>query len=274
MEFSLKTVLLLGLMAAVPMAQGATSQSLPEIIEGEHRSAENRDRNEYRHPVETLAFFEVEPDMTVIEIWPAGGWYAEILAPYLAEEGQYIAGVRSLGNWNPFSKTYGEKLRERLEADPELYGDVKFVELTRDQDSLGPKNSADRVLTFRNVHNWLGDGAEEDYWAAFYRVLKPGGLLGVVEHRRDNDAPIDPDAADGYMRQDRIIEMVKKAGFELVDSSEINANPRDTKDYPEGVWTLPPALRLGNEDLEKYLEIGESDRMTLKFRKPGTAATK
>ena len=267
-----RILLVLIALAVMPLAYSAPAGDLESIVKGDHRSEENRERNQYRNPLKTLEFFQVEPDMRVIEIWPSGGWYAEILASYLAGEGQYVAAVNSLGNWNPFKKTYGEQLQERFEAKPSLYGNPEFVELTTEVDSLGPEGSADRVLTFRNVHNWLADGTADAYWRAFYHVLEPGGILGVVEHRKPADDPVKPEAPDGYVRQDRVIEMVEAAGFELVATSEINANPKDTADHPEGVWTLPPALRLGEKDREKYLEIGESDRMTLKFRKPQDAA--
>jgi predicted methyltransferase len=247
----------------------AQDDRLKEIIAGDQRSTENKTRDEYRHPYETLTFFGIRPDMTVVEIYPGRGWYTEVLAPYLKGSGTFYAAE------HPGDPSY-EAVQRSLEAfdqkvkdAPELYGEVKRTKLTKDGD-IAPPDSADLVVTFRNVHSWMGAGTENDAFAAMFRALKPGGVLGLVQHRGDPSVKQDPKAGSGYVNQDYVIELAKKAGFELAEKSEINANPKDTKDYPKGVWTLPPSLRLGDEDREKYLAIGESDRMTLKFVKPAS----
>ena len=266
----LKTTLLgiLGFAASAALAEH--SPSLQTLADGEHRAAGHAERNEARHPVETLTWFGIRPDMTVVEITPGGsGWYTEILAPYLKDHGTFVAA-----NYNPNStvdyfKTNAKRFADKLAAHPDHYGKVKntLFEPPRDWD-LGPKGSADLVVTFRNTHNWMRNDSADGVYAAAFEALKPGGILGVVQHRGDPDKPQDPTARSGYVREDLMIEMVEKAGFKLVDSSEINANPKDTKTHPEGVWNLPPVLRGGEEDKDKYLAIGESDRMTLKFIKP------
>lgn len=245
----------------------AQDDRLKEIVASDHRSAENRARDKYRHPLATLTFFGIRPDMTVVEIYPGRGWYTEILAPYLKGSGTFYAAE------HPGDPSY-EAVQRSLEAfdqkvkdAPELYGEVKRTKLTKDGD-IAPPDSADLVVTFRNVHSWMGAGTENEAFAAMFRALKPGGVLGLVQHRGDPSVKQDPKAGSGYVNEDYVIELAKKAGFELAEKSEINANPKDTKDYPMGVWTLPPSLRLGDEDREKYLAIGESDRMTLKFVKP------
>ncbi|MBM4196282.1 MAG: class I SAM-dependent methyltransferase [Gammaproteobacteria bacterium] len=247
--------------------------SLATAIAGEHRSAENRARDVYRHPQETLEFFGIRPDMTVVEIWPSAGWFTEILAPYLHDKGRYIAA-----HWDPATqddyvqrnlKVYAEKLA----AHPALYGKVEMAVLSPPEKlEFVPAGTADMVVTFRNVHNWMDAGQAEAVFAAMYRALKPGGVLGVEEHRAAGDKPQDPRAESGYVRQDYVTGLAERAGFVLEATSEINANPRDTSDHPEGVWTLPPTLALGDKDREKYLAVGESDRATLRFRKPGSSA--
>jgi predicted methyltransferase len=247
----------------------AQDDRLTEIIAGDHRSAENKARDQYRHPYETLTFFGIRPDLTVVEIYPGRGWYTEILAPYLKGSGTFYAAE------HPGDPSYEAVQRslaafdEKVKAAPELYGEVKRTKLTEDGD-IAPPGSADLVVTFRNVHSWMGAGTEDEAFAAMFKALKPGGVLGVVQHRGNPDVKQDPKAGSGYVNEDYVIELAKKAGFELAEKSEINANPKDTKDYPKGVWTLPPSLRLGDEDREKYLDIGESDRMTLKFVKPAS----
>jgi len=246
--------------------------SLEEIAFGDHRSEENTVRNVSRHPVETLEFFGLKPDMHVVEIWPAGGWYTEVIAPYVNDSGRYYAA-----HWDPESTVefiqrgaiaYQEKLAER----PDVYGNVKMtVLMPPDQTEIAPPESVDMVVTFRNIHNWMPRGSADTIFTAIYEALKPGGILGVVEHRGNPDIEQDPKAASGYVNQAYAIALAEKAGFVLDDTSEINANPNDTKDYEQGVWTLPPTLREGDVDKDKYLAIGESDRFTLKFRKPSTA---
>jgi predicted methyltransferase len=247
----------------------APDPALLAVIAGDHRSAENRARDVHRHPTETLSFFGLTPDSTVVEIWPATGWYTEILAPYLRDRGTYYAA-----GWDPeadaeFIRQGVQRFKDKLAARPELYGKVRYSVLSfPDKTEIAPPGSADLVLTFRNIHNWMPAGNAEAAFAAMYKALKPGGVLGVVEHRAPTDQPQDPKARSGYVREDYAIALAEKAGFVLEAKSEINANPRDTKDHPKGVWTLPPTFAEKDADREKYQAIGESDRFTLKFRKP------
>jgi predicted methyltransferase len=259
--------------AAAPAEVPVPEKSLADVIAGDHRSADNRARDAYRHPQETLEFFGIRPDMSVIEIWPATGWYTEILGPYLRNKGRYIAA-----HWDPVAKQEfirnGVKAyQEKLAGRPDLYDKVEMAVLAPpEQTGMVPAESVDMVVTFRNIHNWMASGQAETLFAAMYRVLKPGGVLGVVEHRALNDKPQDPKAKSGYVREDYAITLAEKAGFVMEAASEVNANPGDTKDYEGGVWTLPPTLRQGDKDKDKYLAVGESDRFTLRFRKPGSAA--
>jgi predicted methyltransferase len=243
--------------------------SLSELVAGEHRSAANRARNAARHPAATLEFFGLQPDMTVIEIGPSGGWYTEILAPYLHAEGHYYGAHFSpnspIGYHRPSLENFEAKLREY----PQLYGRATIRHLLPPgETAIGPEQGADLALTFRNVHNWIMAGQEHDYFATFYAALKPGGVLGVVEHRAPPGAAMEVMQTTGYVTEAYVRELAAQAGFEFVAASQINANPRDTKDYAEGVWTLPPSYRLGQQDRARYESIGESDRMTLMFRKP------
>ena len=260
---------------AVPVKQEAMPQinaALVKAVASEFRSSENKLRDQYRHPAETLAFFDVKPDQTVIELWPGGGWYAEILAPYLAEKGQYVAAnfetkPATETRQSAYYQSAGLKFEKWVNDNQATVGNVQFVTLDPPAKfALGEDNSADHVLTFRNLHNWAMKGELEGVLKAAYDVLKVGGSLGVIEHRANVGMP----AESGYMDQNQMVELAKKYGFELTASSEINANPKDTKDYPKGVWTLPPRLAMGDEDKQKYLDIGESDRMTLKFTKIAT----
>jgi predicted methyltransferase len=224
-------------------------------------------RDAARHPVEELTFFGLKPDMTVVEIWPSGGYWTEILAPYLHDHGTYYAAIvpRALG---ARSVKAADAFQAKLDANKTIYGNVRVSEFAKSTSNIAPAGSADMVVTFRNFHNWMDDGSVDQALAAFYKALKPGGILGIEDHRGAADKPQDPKAESGYVRQDYTIEMAKKAGFEFVGSSEIDANPKDTKDYPEGVWTLPPDLTLGDKDRAKYIAIGEADNFVLKFRKP------
>lgn len=254
------------LLAASP----ETLSALQALANGNHRAEGHRDRNVFRHPAETLAFFGLEDDMVVVEISPGGqGWYTEILAPFLKERGKLYAASYDPESSVEYFRVNAKRFSDKLAADPENYGKVIVTILAPPEKlDIAPAGSADMVLTFRNVHNWMRGGYVEEVFDAFYKVLKPGGILGVVQHRGDPNTPQDPSGVRGYVNEDYVIALVERAGFKLVDSSEINANPRDTKDHPEGVWMLPPSLRLGDKDRAKYVAIGESDRMTLKFVKP------
>ncbi|MGE0821410.1 MAG: class I SAM-dependent methyltransferase [Candidatus Binatia bacterium] len=249
--------------------QKESSAALQAILSGSHRSDADKARDQYRHPVETLTWFGITDGMTVVEVTPGGGWYTDILAPFLKERGTYYAAGFDPDSEVEYMKKGAQRFKEKLAANPEVFGKTKVTVLAPpDKTDIAPEGSADMVLTFRNVHNWMAQGQSEAVFKAMYKALKPGGILGVVEHRGKPDIEQDPKAASGYVRQDVVIKMAEQAGFQLVDRSEINANPKDTKDYPQGVWTLPPVLRLKDADKDKYLAIGESDRMTLKFVKP------
>jgi len=241
--------------------------TIDSAIAGDWRSADNKARDGARHPKETLAFFGVHPGQTVIEITPGGGWYTEILAPLLRGNGTYVAAIASAAS-SEYNARGNAKFREKLGADASHFDATTIAEFDPKAPNFGADGSADVVLTFRNVHNWVGAGTAEAMFKAFNAVLKPGGTLGVVDHRAADNA--DPASLEksGYLTTASVIKLATDAGFQLADQSEINANPKDTKDYEKGVWTLPPVLTLGDTDREKYVAIGESDRMTLKFLKP------
>ncbi|MEM9530295.1 MAG: methyltransferase [Pseudomonadota bacterium] len=244
--------------------------SLQALADGAHRSAEHRARNDHRRPVETLEFFGIKPDMTVVEVSPGGsGWYTEILAPYLRDGGLLYLGSYAPDAEEEYYRRNAKRFADKLAENPALYGSAKVTVFDPpNQLDAAPAGSADMVLTFRNIHNWIGDGDAEVAMRAMYSYLKPGGVLGLVQHRGNSDMTDDPSAEMGYVRESDVIAMAEAVGFELAARSEINANPKDTKDHPEGVWTLPPGYQLGDVDREKYAAIGESDRMTLKFVKP------
>ncbi len=250
-------------------ADAQPADPLAAAIAGSWRDPKNAARDPYRHPRETLTFFGLQPGHTVIEITPGGGWYSEILAPYLRGNGSYIAAVVDPMAVAENRREYQQKNKADLEAKfsaaPAQYDGAKVVGYDPKAPVFGPANSADLVLTFRNVHNWRGAGQAEGMFKGFHAVLKPGGTLGVVEHRAKADVPADDKS--GYVGEAQVIAMAQAAGFELAEKSEINANPRDTKDHPNGVWTLPPVGRHDAEDAAKYQAIGESDRMTLRFMK-------
>jgi predicted methyltransferase len=256
-------------MALAVHAQDESLTALQAIADGEHRAAEHRARDVYRHPAETLAFFGLRDDMTVVEISPGGGaWYTEILAPYLRASGNLYAGNYDPDSESQYYRRNAKIFSEKMAASPGLYDKVRITVFDPPKKlELAPAGSADMVVTFRNFHNWIADDDDEAALRGMYQVLKPGGILGVVQHREDPAIEQDPTADSGYVRQDYLIRLIESAGFTLMASSEINANPRDTKDHPEGVWTLPPNFDLKEVDREKYAAIGESDRMTLKFTK-------
>jgi predicted methyltransferase len=240
------------------------------MLAGTQRSDKNVARDVYRHPGAVLSFFGLRDNMTVVEIWPgSGGWWTEILAGYLAEHGRYYAALADDAS-SEGSRKENAAFKAKLAGDPAIYGKVVTTTLKGDDAEIAPPGSVDLVLTFRNLHDWLKQGTAEGDIRAFYRALKPGGTLGMVDHRADPAAPVDPQAKNGYVNEAFAIALVEKAGFKLAGRSEVNDNPKDTKDYPEGVWTLPPTLRLKDQDRAKYLAIGESDRFTLKFVKPGS----
>ncbi len=242
--------------------------SLTAAIAGAHRSDENRARDRYRHPQETLTFFGLEPEMNVVEMAPGGGWYTEVLAPVLRDHGHLSVAIA-----DPESSEYSQRLLARLARNPEIFDQVEQVifELP-ESPSLGPDGSADMVVTFRSTHGWINRGQAQEVYNAMFRVLRPGGVLGVVQHRAADDADPAESAQTGYVPEPTVIELATNAGFVLEESSELNRNPADDHDHPEGVWTLPPSLRLGDTDRAQYEAIGESDRMTLRFRRPAAAA--
>lgn len=235
------------------------------------RSSGNKARDVHRHPVETLSFFEVKPTSTVVEISPGSGWYTEILAPLLKEQGKYYAAHQPADASSDYAKKSRAAFIEKLAADP-VFSAVTVTGFAPTAGyEVAPAGSADVVLTFRNLHNWYmqkGDESLLNAYKSFYAALKPGGVLGVVEHRLPA-AKLNTDwSKSGYMPQSLAIKLAEEAGFVLEGTSEVNANPKDTADHPQGVWTLPPSLALKEQDKAKYQAIGESDRMTLKFRKP------
>ena len=253
-------------------ASDFTSSQLQSVLGGSWRSDANRARDAYRHPKATLQFFGVQPDQTVVEITPGGGWYSEILAPLLHDNGHYIAAVQAPRSDDEAHRD-DDALHRKFAADPAHYGNAGFVEFDPKAPVFGQPGSADEVLTFRNVHNWIMADTAPAMFKAFFAVLRLGGVLGVVDHRANKDASLAMVKDSGYLPTRYVIKLATDAGFKLEQSSEINANPKDTKDYAKGVWTLPPTLTLGQQDRAKYLAIGESDRMTLRFVKPSTPAT-
>lgn len=243
-----------------------TDPALVSAVGSSARSATAVARDPVRHPVEELTFFGLSPKMTVVELWPGGGYWTDILGPYLAADGHYTIALPAGGNAE--EDTEAAQLRTRLAAEKVRIGTVHESVLGRGHYDIAPAGSADLVLTFRNLHNWMGGGYADAALAAIFKALKPGGILGIEEHRGRNDVPQDPKARNGYVRQDYTVELLKKAGFEFVAASEINANPRDTKDWVDGVWTLPPTLAEGDKDRARYVAVGEADNYVLKFRRP------
>lgn len=259
-------------LAVAPSAQAdSVAERLDRAAAGDHRTEANRARDGYRHPKDTLLFFGLEPGMTVVEIWPSAGWYTDILAPVLRDRGKlYAARFAVSSDKAPdWAKERDKAFLARMASRPDVFDQVIPTEiLPPNHVAAAPKGTVDMVLTFRNVHNWAKAGTADAMFAIFFDLLKPGGVLGVEEHRAKPGTPLDEQVRTGYMTEQYVIEAAELAGFRFEAKSEINANPKDTKDYPDGVWTLPPTLRLGDKDRDRYLAIGESDRMTLKFVKP------
>lgn len=264
----IRTLLTAALLAALPLSGAlAKDAALAKAVADQHRTPAMVERDKSRHPQEVLEFAGIKPSMTVVEVSPGGGYWTEILGPYLKDKGTYYTAMVPRGaseraamavdNWN-----------KKLADNKAHWGDVKVTEFGKGSYDIAPAGSADLVITSRNVHNWMGQGFSEEAFAGFYKALKPGGTLSVEEHRAPADKPQDPKAANGYVREDHTIALAEKAGFKLVSRSEVLANPKDTKDYEKGVWTLPPTLTLGETDRAKYQAIGEADNFLLKFQKP------
>lgn len=262
----MKRLILAALLAAGAMSATSAAQAddaLKAVIAGEHRTA-NAGRDAARHPYETLTFFGIKPTMTVVELVPGGGWYTEILAPYLRDQGKYIGA-------GPAPEKKGAiALRAKFDANPALYGKATMgVFEPPNRYEIAPPGSVDMVLTFRNLHNWVGNGeaALATTFKEIHKVLKPGGVLGLVDHRLPVAMKQDEKASSGYVHEAYVIKLAENAGFKFAGKSEVNANPKDKADHEKGVWTLPPVLANKDKDREKYMAIGESDRMTLKFVK-------
>ncbi|MBE7212013.1 MAG: class I SAM-dependent methyltransferase [Gluconacetobacter diazotrophicus] len=261
----------LPLLLAGALPASAKPMTLDEAVAAPWRTAKFVARDGARHPAAELGFFGITPRSNVVEIWPGGGYWTQILAPFLHDQGSYTLAMGVPGSTDEAEAGFAlkPKFRAMLDADPALYGRIKLTEFGHGHDELAPPESADLVLTFRNLHNWMGADDAPELLAAIFRALKPGGVLGIEDHRGNTKTAQDPKADSGYVRQDYAIALIEKAGFQFVGSSEMDANPKDTADWPKGVWTLPPTLALGATDRAKYQAIGEADNFVLKFRKPG-----
>ena len=249
---------------ALPAWAAPGDPGLAAIIDSPLRGAANKARDKYRHPAEVLAFFGLTERKSVLEIEPGGGYWTEILAPYLAKQGRYTA---ALPDGTPIAKKEAQFFLNKLRSDEAVYNGVKVTQFGP-EGHIGKPDGYDLILSFRNLHDWMVDGSAAAMLAGIYAALKPGGVFGIEDHRAPADQPQDPKAKNGYVREDYAKQLIEAAGLRFVASSEIGANPRDTKNYPDGVWDLPPVLRQGAVDRAKYLAIGESDRWTLKFSKP------
>jgi predicted methyltransferase len=255
-------------------------QTIEAAVAGAWRPPADRARDRWRHPAQSLAFWGLKPGQTVVEFWPGAGWYTDVIAPFLAASGGklYAANLQLSGPDDVAAREVVDAYRRRLEEKPKLYGNVEITAFGPTSGPVAPAGSADLVLFLRNLHNWMAAGIAEKAFRDAFAALKPGGLLGVEEHRADPGGVPDVLAADGYVQQAYVVQLAQEAGFKLAAASEINANPQDTKDHPFGVWTLPPVRRSSargqpadpNFDHDKYDAIGESDRMTLRFVKPAS----
>jgi predicted methyltransferase len=261
------TALLSG--CATTSGRDTTSKALSAILAGSQRTAADRALDPFRHPKQTLLFFGIRPNTRVLQVWPESGWYTRIIAPLVRARGRYYAAVIAPRPGSLFQKARLARFRRLLASRPDLYDRVRVVTFPLNGGDAVPPGSVDMVLSFRDLHEWLALGDAQQALATIYRALRPGGVFGVVDNRGKPGIPQDPRARNGYVRQSYAIRLIEAAGFRLVATSEVNANPKDTKNYPAGVWTLPPDYRLGNIDRAKYAAIGESDRFTLKFVKPG-----
>lgn len=267
----LTRICLMALLAIATPLPALAGPTLAEAVAGDWRTPAFRDRDAHRHPLETLSFFGIEAGQTVVEVWPGSGWYLEILAPLLAENGAYYAASMGPATGDGDGAAYRNRnhktLLDKIASDAHFAKTQVTTLMPPDATELAPAGSADVVLTFRNVHNWMGAGTADAMFSAFHKALKAGGTLGVVEHRAKPGTSMEDMIKSGYVTEAHVIELAERAGFELAERSEVNANAKDTADHPRGVWTLPPTLALKEADREKYVAIGESDRMTLKFRR-------
>ena len=259
---------LIALSVALPASQvvanhheAPAGDAIAAAVAADSRTPAYTERDAYRHPAETLAFFGIEPGQTVFEYSPGGGWYSEILGPLLAEKGTFYAAAPSGKYYDMFAK--------KISAEPAKYGKIQLLSWPPADGAIAP-GSVDTVLTFRNVHNLVMSEQGADAFATFYAMLKPGGTLGIVDHRLPEDRDTALEKSSGYLKTSTVRKLAEDAGFVLEAESEINANPKDTADWEKGVWTLPPTLALGEKDQQKYTAVGESDRMTLRFRKPAS----
>jgi predicted methyltransferase len=265
--------ILIGCAAAllVSLPALAAESAIQHAVDAPTRSKKFVARDGARHPSEELSFFDVTPSSTAVEIWPGGGYWTQILAPLLHDHGTYYVATGSPdGDREEAAFALSPAFKQMLDAHPDVYGRVKLTVFGAHHPDLAPAGSADVVLTFRNLHNWMAEDDAAEMLASIRRTLKPGGILGIEDHRGSTKTPQDPKAANGYVRQDYAETLVEQAGFTLVGSSEMDANPRDTADWPKGVWTLPPVLAMGKVDRAKYLAVGEADNFVLKFRKTGS----
>jgi predicted methyltransferase len=263
------SLVVLAVLTAIPFATAMAydQNTLAQLLKAPYRTQANVVRDVYRHPIETLTFFGVKDSSTVVEILPGSrGYYLEILAPYLKDRGVYIAANRD-ENAAPRYLEDHQKFLARLKEDESVFAKVKVTKFNADRHDIAPAGSGDFVLNFRNLHNWLERNEIDGALRAFHKALKPGGVLGVVDHRGRTDLPQEAQMKFGYVREDVAIKLIEKAGFKLAATSPVNNNPKDTKDYPDGVWTLPPSYRLGDKDRAKYQAIGESDRFTHRYVK-------
>ncbi len=264
--FAAASLALAGSVSSLATTTSPPDPALVSAVGSPARSPTAVARDPVRHPVEELTFFGLAPTMTVVELWPGGGYWTDILGPYLAPTGHYYIALPAHGDAEEDAGV--KRLHARIAEEKGRLGTLHETALGAGHFDIAPAGSADLVLTFRNLHNWMDGGYADEALTASFKALKPGGILGIEEHRGRNDKPQDPKAKDGYVRQDYTIALAKKAGFEFVGSSEVNANPRDTKDWVDGVWTLPPTLSQGEKDRARYVAIGEADNYVLKFRKP------
>jgi predicted methyltransferase len=248
--------------------------AIQAVMKGKHRRPDSVVRDKYRHPVETLEFFGFKPTMTVLDFGPGEGWYTELLAPALAKSGKYIAtNSDPNGPADQRSTFYGQIFKGFVDAVPEAYGKVETVVVDNKAPKLPQEGTVDLVILMRETHGLINNGSLNAWLPEIHRALKPKGVLGIEQHRAPADANATESAKKGYVPEKWLIEQVEAAGFKLAGKSEINANPKDTKDYEGGVWTLPPSLVKKDKDRDKYVAIGESDRMTLKFVKAPAKAT-